>query len=126
MQSSRPEIYAGGDIVRGGATVILAMGDGRRAAHNMDKQLMKEINNEWIIYNHITHTKQCVYDTCLVWAFKTSSIRNISKWPMIGVILFHGVLHSLSIAAKFLQIASDSKITEAPLILYNLKLFKNV
>lgn len=39
MQSSRPEIYAGGDIVRGGATVILAMGDGRRAAENMDKQL---------------------------------------------------------------------------------------
>lgn len=39
MQSSRPEIYAGGDIVRGGATVILAMGDGRRAADNMDKQL---------------------------------------------------------------------------------------
>ena len=42
MQSSRPEIYAGGDIVRGGATVILAMGDGRRAAQNMDKQLSKE------------------------------------------------------------------------------------
>lgn len=39
MQSSRPEIYAGGDIVRGGATVILAMGDGRRAAENMDNQL---------------------------------------------------------------------------------------
>ncbi len=39
MQSSRPEIYAGGDIVRGGATVILAMGDGRRAAQNMDKKL---------------------------------------------------------------------------------------
>lgn len=39
MQSSRTEIYAGGDIVRGGATVILAMGDGRRAAENMDKQL---------------------------------------------------------------------------------------
>ena len=39
MQSSRPEIYAGGDIVRGGATVILAMGDGRRAAANMDQQL---------------------------------------------------------------------------------------
>lgn len=39
MCSSRPEIYAGGDIVRGGATVILAMGDGRRAAENMDKQL---------------------------------------------------------------------------------------
>lgn len=42
MQSSRPEIFAGGDIVRGGATVILAMGDGRSAAYNMDKQLMKE------------------------------------------------------------------------------------
>lgn len=41
MQSSRPEIYAGGDIVRGGATVILAMGDGRRAADNMDKQLSR-------------------------------------------------------------------------------------
>ncbi len=39
MQSSRPEIFAGGDIVRGGATVILAMGDGRRAADNMDRQL---------------------------------------------------------------------------------------
>ena len=32
MQSSIPDIFAGGDIVRGGATVILAMGDGRRAA----------------------------------------------------------------------------------------------
>ena len=41
MQSSHPEIFAGGDIVRGGATVILAMGDGRRAAANMDKQLRK-------------------------------------------------------------------------------------
>lgn len=39
MQSSRAEIFAGGDIVRGGATVILAMGDGRRAAANMDKRL---------------------------------------------------------------------------------------
>lgn len=39
MQSSHPNIYAGGDIVRGGATVILAMGDGRRAAANMDKKL---------------------------------------------------------------------------------------
>lgn len=41
MQSSRPEIYAGGDIVRGGATVILAMGDGRKAAASMDIQLQK-------------------------------------------------------------------------------------
>lgn len=39
MQSSIPTIYAGGDIVRGGATVILAMGDGRRAAAAMHKQL---------------------------------------------------------------------------------------
>ena len=31
MQSSIPTIYAGGDIVRGGATVILAMGDGRKS-----------------------------------------------------------------------------------------------
>lgn len=39
MQSSIPELFAGGDIVRGGATVILAMGDGRKAAENMDKYL---------------------------------------------------------------------------------------
>jgi len=39
MQSSRPEIFAGGDIVRGGATVILAMGDGRRAAQHMHQHL---------------------------------------------------------------------------------------
>lgn len=41
MQSSIPTIYAGGDIVRGGATVILAMGDGRRAAAAMNRQLQK-------------------------------------------------------------------------------------
>jgi glutamate synthase (NADPH/NADH) small chain len=39
MQSSIPTIFAGGDIVRGGATVILAMGDGRRAAAAMDRKL---------------------------------------------------------------------------------------
>ena len=39
MQSSRGNLFAGGDIVRGGATVILAMGDGRRAAANMHKHL---------------------------------------------------------------------------------------
>lgn len=39
MQSDLPEVYAGGDIVRGGATVILAMGDGRRAAAAMDEAL---------------------------------------------------------------------------------------
>ena len=42
MQSSQPTIYAGGDIVRGGATVILAMGDGRKAALNMAQQLKPE------------------------------------------------------------------------------------
>jgi glutamate synthase (NADPH/NADH) small chain len=41
MQSSIPMIYAGGDIVRGGATVILAMGDGRKAAAAMNMQLKK-------------------------------------------------------------------------------------
>lgn len=39
MQSSIPTLYAGGDIVRGGATVILAMGDGRRAARSMASAL---------------------------------------------------------------------------------------
>ncbi len=39
MQSSLKDLYAGGDIVRGGATVILAMGDGRRAAAAIDKSL---------------------------------------------------------------------------------------
>ena len=41
MQSSIPTIFAGGDIVRGGATVILAMGDGRRAAASMHAELSK-------------------------------------------------------------------------------------
>ena len=39
MQSSIPTIFEGGDIVRGGATVILAMGDGRKAAANIDAML---------------------------------------------------------------------------------------
>ena len=42
MQSNIPTIYAGGDIVRGGATVILAMGDGRHAAAAMAKKLKGE------------------------------------------------------------------------------------
>jgi len=41
MQSSIPTIFAGGDIVRGGATVILAMGDGRKAASSMHDYLNK-------------------------------------------------------------------------------------
>lgn len=39
LQSSIPALYAGGDIVRGGATVILAMGDGKHAAKEMDEML---------------------------------------------------------------------------------------
>ena len=39
--SSIPTIYAGGDIVRGGATVILAMGDGRQAAASMAEKLLE-------------------------------------------------------------------------------------
>lgn len=40
MTTSMEGVYAGGDIVRGGATVILAMGDGRVAAADMDNYLM--------------------------------------------------------------------------------------
>ena len=39
MQSSIPTIFAGGDITRGGATVILAMSDGRKAAKAMHEYL---------------------------------------------------------------------------------------
>ena len=39
MQSAVPTIFAGGDIVRGGATVILAMSDGRKAAKAMHEYL---------------------------------------------------------------------------------------
>lgn len=39
MRSALPDVYAGGDIVRGGATVILAMGDGRKAAAALDEHL---------------------------------------------------------------------------------------
>ena len=42
MQTNIPTIFAGGDIVRGGATVILAMGDGRRAAAAMDEYLKQK------------------------------------------------------------------------------------
>jgi glutamate synthase (NADPH/NADH) small chain len=41
MATSLPGVYAGGDIVRGGATVILAMGDARTAAAAMDRELRK-------------------------------------------------------------------------------------
>jgi glutamate synthase (NADPH/NADH) small chain len=39
LQTSLPETFAGGDIVRGGATVILAMGDGKKAATAMHRKL---------------------------------------------------------------------------------------
>ena len=42
MQTTVPGVFAGGDIVRGGATVILAMGDGRKAADGMDRYLRKD------------------------------------------------------------------------------------
>ncbi len=38
-RTSKKGVFAGGDIVRGGATVILAMGDGRKAADSMDEYL---------------------------------------------------------------------------------------
>ena len=42
-RTSKKGVFAGGDIVRGGATVILAMGDGRRAADSMHEYLMTGI-----------------------------------------------------------------------------------
>ncbi len=39
--TDKPGVFAGGDIVTGGATVILAMGTGRRAARSIDKHLRK-------------------------------------------------------------------------------------
>ena len=42
MQTNLPSIFAGGDIVRGGATVILAMGDGRKAAASMHEYLQQQ------------------------------------------------------------------------------------
>ncbi len=42
MQSSVPGLFAGGDIVRGGATVILAMGDGRKAAFGMHQYIQQK------------------------------------------------------------------------------------
>jgi len=41
MATSLPGVYAGGDIIRGGATVILAMGDARVAAVQIDKYLRR-------------------------------------------------------------------------------------
>jgi len=46
MQASIEDIFAGGDIVRGGATVILAMGDGRKAAKGMHEYLKEKVRNK--------------------------------------------------------------------------------
>ncbi|MGQ1889811.1 NADPH-dependent glutamate synthase [Thermophagus sp. OGC60D27] len=46
LRTSVPFMFAGGDIVRGGATVILAMGDGRKAADAMDRQLSEQNEGE--------------------------------------------------------------------------------
>lgn len=43
QKTSMSKIYAGGDIVLGAATVILAMGEGRRAAAAINKQLKEEL-----------------------------------------------------------------------------------
>jgi glutamate synthase (NADPH/NADH) small chain len=42
LQTDLPAVYAGGDIVRGGATVILAMGDGRKAAAAMHEVFLSD------------------------------------------------------------------------------------
>jgi glutamate synthase (NADPH/NADH) small chain len=43
LQTSMPGVFSGGDIVRGAATVILAMGDGKKAAANIDRYLHGEL-----------------------------------------------------------------------------------
>ncbi|MDR2139437.1 MAG: NADPH-dependent glutamate synthase [Tannerella sp.] len=43
MRTDLPDVYAGGDMVRGGATVILAMGDGRKAAAAMHDAMKKHL-----------------------------------------------------------------------------------
>lgn len=45
MQSSVHDIFAGGDIVRGGATVILAMGDGRKAAAGIHNYIQEKVKS---------------------------------------------------------------------------------
>ena len=46
MMTSIPGLFAGGDIVRGGATVILAMGDGRKAASGIHAYAQKLVSAE--------------------------------------------------------------------------------
>jgi len=44
MATSKPGVYAGGDIVTGGATVILAMGAGRKAAQAINTYLKSKLS----------------------------------------------------------------------------------
>ncbi|MDR1562800.1 MAG: NADPH-dependent glutamate synthase [Dysgonamonadaceae bacterium] len=46
LQTDLRDVFAGGDIVRGGATVILAMGDGRKAAAAMHKHFHGQSTTE--------------------------------------------------------------------------------
>jgi glutamate synthase (NADPH/NADH) small chain len=40
METSRPGVFAGGDLVRGGATVVQAVADGRKAARAMAQRVL--------------------------------------------------------------------------------------
>ncbi|MDI6715646.1 MAG: FAD-dependent oxidoreductase, partial [Actinomycetota bacterium] len=42
-KTSKPGVYAGGDIVTGAATVILAAGAGRKAANAIHEYLMSKV-----------------------------------------------------------------------------------
>ena len=44
MRTSREGVYAGGDVVNGGATVVQAVADGMKAAEAMNKMLMQKEN----------------------------------------------------------------------------------
>jgi glutamate synthase (NADPH/NADH) small chain len=46
LSTSIPGVFAGGDIVTGSATVILAMGAGRRAARSIDAYLKSQSSLE--------------------------------------------------------------------------------
>lgn len=46
QKTSLEGIYAGGDVVRGGATVLLAMKDGKRAAQAIDEYLKSKVKNK--------------------------------------------------------------------------------
>ena len=50
FQTNIKEIFAGGDIVTGSATVISAMGAGKRAAHGIDKYLQKKYLNNRLFF----------------------------------------------------------------------------